>query len=434
MTKAKKEPRKEFDVVAQTLMIPVALLDENKGQIEGVPKNPRVIKGKRFKQLCESIKEDPELMNLRPLLVYPFGDRYVIIDGNMRIKALRDMAHVMAPCEVLKEGTTPEQMKRYIAKTNSGFGDWDWDALANEWDGDPLDDWGIDLPEDWGEATEEEETQASEDEFDETKDDVQTICKRGDIWQLGNHRLMCGDSTDATDVALLMDGAKATLFVTDPPYGVSYSEKNSYLNAIAPANRIQVPIENDNKTEQEMFELWKKVFKLAYDNTEEKMSYYCFGAQRGELLLLLLLALKDSGLQPKHGLVWVKNNHVLGRCDYSYKHEPITYGWKIKGTHEFYGGFKTSVLEFDKPQKSELHPTMKPVPLIAELIGNSSKEGDCVLDLFGGSGTTLIAAEQLRRKCYMMELAPHYCDVIIARWEKFTGEKAEKITNINQPK
>ena len=154
MTKAKKEPRKEFDVVAQTLMIPVALLDENKGQIEGVPKNPRVIKGKRFKQLCESIKEDPELLNLRPLLVYPRGDRYVVIDGNMRVKALRDMAHVMAPCEVLQEGTTPEQMKRYIAKTNSAFGDWDWDALANEWDCDPLDDWGIDLPEDWVNADE----------------------------------------------------------------------------------------------------------------------------------------------------------------------------------------------------------------------------------------------------------------------------------------
>jgi hypothetical protein len=154
MTKAKKEPRKDFDVVAQTLMIPVALLDENKGQIEGVPKNPRVIKGKRFKQLCESIKEDPELLNLRPLLVYSLGDRYVVIDGNMRVKALRDMAHVTAPCEVLQEGTTPEQMKRYIAKTNSAFGDWDWDALANEWDCDPLDDWGIDLPEDWVNADE----------------------------------------------------------------------------------------------------------------------------------------------------------------------------------------------------------------------------------------------------------------------------------------
>lgn len=150
--------KEKYEVVAQTIMIPVALLDENKGQLEGVPKNPRTIKKKRFKQLCESIKEDPELMNLQPMLVYPLGERYVVVDGNMRLKALRDMAHVVAPCEVLKEGTTPEQMKRYIAKTNSGFGDWDWDALANEWDGDPLDDWGVDLPEDWGGGKRQERT------------------------------------------------------------------------------------------------------------------------------------------------------------------------------------------------------------------------------------------------------------------------------------
>ena len=164
--------KEQYEVVAQTLMIPVALLDENKGQLEGVPKNPRVIKGKRFKQLCESIKEDPELMNLRALLVYPVGERYVVVDGNMRLKALRDMAHVVAPCEVLKDGTTPEQMKRYIAKTNSAFGDWDWDALANEWDGDPLDDWGVDLPEDWGEqeseeANDEDEIERKRQEFKE---------------------------------------------------------------------------------------------------------------------------------------------------------------------------------------------------------------------------------------------------------------------------
>ena len=164
--------KERYEVVAQTLMIPVALLDENKGQLAGVPKNPRVIKGKRFKQLCESIKEDPELMNLRALLVYPVGERYVVVDGNMRLKALRDMAHVVAPCEVMKEGTTPEQMKRYIAKTNSAFGDWDWEELANSWDGDPLDDWGIDLPEDWGEqegegVNDEDEIERKRHEFNE---------------------------------------------------------------------------------------------------------------------------------------------------------------------------------------------------------------------------------------------------------------------------
>lgn len=138
------------EVVAQTVMLPIGKLDENKGQVPGVPKNPRQIKGKRFQQLCASIKEDEELLNLRPLIVYPMGGRYAVIDGNMRLKALKELKYKEAPCEILKEGTTPEQMVRYISKTNSAFGDWDWDALANEWDNLPLDDWGLDLPSDWG--------------------------------------------------------------------------------------------------------------------------------------------------------------------------------------------------------------------------------------------------------------------------------------------
>ena len=131
----------------------------------------------------------------------------------------------------------------------------------------------------------------------------------------------------------------------------------------------------------------------------------------------------------KHQLVWNKNNHVLGRCDYNYKHEPMIYGWKIGGTHNFYGGgdFKTSVWDIAKPLQSKLHPTMKPVALVANSMKDTTKEGDIVLDAFGGSGTTLIAAEQLGRKCYMMELDPHYCDVIIARYEKLTGKKVTKI-------
>ena len=288
---------------------------------------------------------------------------------------------------------------------------------------------GDDLAKAWGMDIPEVQKQAQEDDFD--PDSVtDTVCKKGDIWKLGNHRLMCGDSTDAGSVALLMDGEKAELFLTDPPYGVSYADKNEYLNSIGTGHRLTKRIENDHLTEDEMFDFWKKVFANAYEATDKQMSFYVFGAQVGDLLLLLL-ALKESKLMPKHGLVWVKNNHVLGRCDYNYKHEPITYGWKPDGTHKFYGGFATSVLEFDKPLKSDLHPTMKPVPLIAELIKNSSADNGKVLDLFGGSGSTLIAAEQLNRKCYMMELDPHYCDVIIARWEKLTGNKSERISNGN---
>lgn len=246
--------------------------------------------------------------------------------------------------------------------------------------------------------------------------------------------------------------------ITDPPYGVSYADKNKFLNTIARGNRIQVEIENDHQSEPEMYNLWLEVFSNAYEVTDQCMAYYVFGAQGGELLLLLLQALKDSRFAPRHGLVWVKNNHVLGRADYNYKHEPITYGWKTDGTHKFYAKFDTSVWEDeleidklkkdelvklikdlmsdkvptsvikeDKPLKSDLHPTMKPVRLIGRLMGNSSQKDEIVLDLFGGSGTTMIAAEQLGRKCYMMELDPHYCDVIIARWEKLTGREAVKI-------
>ena len=320
---------------------------------------------------------------------------------------------------------TGDPRRKTLALADNATSDdveWDFDVIEEDWTEDEAGEWGVEWPADEEEI---EQKEAHEDDFDPDKP-VETVCKKGDIWKLGNHRLMCGDSTDAGDVALLMDGEKADLFLTDPPYGVSYTDKNEYLNSLGTGHRLTKRIENDHLTEDDMFEFWKKVFANAYEATAQQMSYYVFGAQGGDLLLLLL-SLKETKLMPKHGLVWVKNNHVLGRCDYNYKHEPITYGWKIDGTHKFYGGFQTSVLEFDKPLKSELHPTMKPVPLISKLIENSSKENDIVLDLFGGSGTTLIAAEQLNRKCYIMELDPHYCDVIIARWENLTGKKAEKL-------
>lgn len=431
MTKAKKEPRKEFDVVAQTIMIPVALLDENKGQIEGVPKNPRVIKGKRFKQLCESIKEDPELLNLRPLLVYPRGDRYVVIDGNMRVKALRDMAHVMAPCEVLQEGTTPEQMKRYIAKTNSAFGDWDWDALANEWDCDPLDDWGIDLPEDWG-KTDEDDKEVVEDEFDEEHDQVETICKKGDIWKLGENRLMCGDSTDAADVTLLMDGAKADISFQSPPYNAGFGKnitkdngRSKYTNG-----------DNDNHTQSEYHDFLCKVI----DNA---LHFSQYGFVNIQMLAnnkqALITTLYDKLDRLGDIMCWDKTRsqpQLAANVLNSEFEFVLVFSEKANrniGTIPFHGTLKNIVhIAPTRNEYAEEHNAVFPIELPSYFISSFAKSS--VLDLFGGSGTTLIAAEQLHRKCYMMELDPHYCDVIIARWEKFTGEKAEKITNINQPK
>jgi DNA modification methylase len=257
--------------------------------------------------------------------------------------------------------------------------------------------------------------------------EIETDIKPGDIILLGSHRLMCGDSTSAEDVGRLMDGKKADLLLTDPPYGVSYASKNEFLNALDKGNRVQTAIENDHKKPEEMSAFWVAAFTTVREHMRPGASYYVTAGPQGGDLLLLLLALKEGGFPLRHMLIWAKNNHVLGRSDYHYKHEPIFYGW-VEGAHTFYGGpSETSLWTIDKPHKSELHPTMKPIPLFAKAIVNSTKSGETVLDPFLGSGTTLIACEQLGRTCYGMEISPQYCQVIIDRWEKFTGNTHEVI-------
>jgi DNA modification methylase len=236
---------------------------------------------------------------------------------------------------------------------------------------------------------------------------------------------MCGDSTDAGSVALLMNGKKADMVFTDPPYGVSYTEKNEFLNRRGTGHRLTTPIQNDEMPPEQMHDFWVPAFKNLHEFTNERMCYYITAPQGGDLLLLLQ-SVREAGFMLKHQLIWNKNNHVLGRCDYDYKHEPIVYGWKIGGTHKFYGGgqFKTSVWDIPKPMQSKLHPTMKPVELIENAVLDGSDKGQTVLDLFGGSGSTLIACEKTGRVCRMMELSPRYVDVIVRRWQEFTGQEA----------
>lgn len=264
-----------------------------------------------------------------------------------------------------------------------------------------------------------------EDEVPEPPKDP--ITKPGDLWILGRHRLLCGDCRDGDTLARLMRGERYDLLVTDPPYGVSYAAKNEFLNVIAPGNRIQTPIVNDHGTPEEMEALWLAAFTAIRQFAKPGASYYVTGPQGGDLLLLLL-NLRASGFPLRHMLVWAKNNHVLGRSDYHYKHEPIIYGW-VEGAHRYHGGTsETSLWEIDKPHESKLHPTMKPVELYARAIRNSSAEGEIVCDPFEGSGTCAVAAEQLFRRCYGLEIDPHYCDVIVERWQNLTGEKARRET------
>lgn len=408
----------------ETRDIEIRLLRTNSGQIEGLPRNPRKISKKNLEKLKKSVQYAPEMLQLRELIVVENGDEFIVIAGNQRLEAAKAVGMEKLPCKVLPEDTDPAKLREYAIKDNLPFGEDDWEVIASDWDTAELEEWGMPVPEKW-----KDNPTAEEDDFD--ADSVkECVCEKGDIWQLGEHRLMCGDSTDAGDVALLMDGEKADMVFTDPPYGVSYADKNQFLNSLGAGHRLTKRIENDDKNPQDMYDFWCKAFKPLFDFSKDCMAYYITAPQGGDLLLPLQ-AIRDSGFMLKHQLVWNKNNHVLGRCDYNYKHEPIIYGWKIGGTHTFYGkgNFKTSVWDIAKPQQSKLHPTMKPVELVANCLLDCTKEGDIVIDAFGGSGTTLIAAEQLNRKCYMMELDPHYCDVIIARWEKLTGKKAIKINN-----
>jgi len=370
---------------------------------------------KQIDNVAESIRQ---FGMVQPIVVDK--DNNIII-GHCRTLACQKLGIEEVPVVKL-EDLTPEQANKLRLLDNKlNESEWDIELLAEDvpeldWSGFDI-DW--ELPE-----MEEEPQEIIEDEVPEVDEEPQA--KLGDIYQLGDHRLMCGDSTKEEDVEKLMDGTKADMVFTDPPYGVSYTEKNEFLNSIGGGDRLTYAIENDDKTPEDMYEFWVTCFTNLEKFTTNEMSYYITAPQGGDLLLLLLQAIRDSGFALKHQLVWNKNNHVLGRCDYNYKHEPIIFGWKIKGKHKFYGKghFKTSVWDIDKPISSKLHPTMKPIELISETLLNSSAEKDKVIDLFGGSGSTLIACEQLNRKCYMMELDPHYVDVIIKRWEQFTGKKA----------
>lgn len=410
----------------------LADLKPNEGQIEGVPSNPRTITEDDFEKLKKSLVNFRKMLSLRPMVV---DEDWNILGGNMRYQALCRLRDEGVegftediPDEWVKQDTTlsAAEKREFVIKDNQQRGRNDWDALANEWDEEEHREWDVEAAE-WSADSESEDDskQVDEDDFDENKDAVQTVCKQGDIYQLGAHRLMCGDSTNADDVARLMDGEKAQLVITDPPYNVAIGSKNKALNEIQEANRIVDDIIADNgMTDEEIGEkIWAPAFKNLCDFATDDCAIYVSMPQGGTHMMMMMMM--SRYWQVKHELIWLKNapTFSMGRLNYDYKHEPIAYGWKKK--HNWYAKEpKQSILCFDKPKKCDLHPTMKPVALWAELISNSSQDGMIVSDFFGGSGTTIIACEQLGRKARIMELDPHYCDVIIARWEKLTGEKA----------
>lgn len=406
--------------------IDISKVYANEGQIDGLPSNPRTMRKEKFDKLMKSIRDLPEMTEARDLLVYPHDGKFVVLGGNMRLRAYRDLGWKEVPCCILPDGMPADKLREIVIQDNNPFGETDWDMIANEWDVEELKDWGVDLPESWNTSEAEEQKEAEEDYFsDEDAEKAEPRVKPGEIWQLGEHRLMCGDSTDADSVALLMEGEKADMVFTDPPYGVSIGDKNKALNSVQKAGRCTENIANDNISVDDLYPILVKEMTNCRENCKDCACYYVTSPQGGELGLMMMM-MKDAGLPVRHMLIWEKNSATfsLGRLDYDYQHEPIFYTWTKSHKNYRNGEFRTTIWKYDKPRKCDLHPTMKPVELVANCMMDASVEGDIVLDMFGGSGTTIIAAEQLLRKARIMELDPHYCDVIIARWEKLTGKKA----------
>ena len=355
---------------------------------------------RQINNVAESIKQ---YGFVQPIVIDRDG---VIVIGHCRALAAKKLGMQEVPC-VCVDDLTPEQVNALrLVDNKSNESDWDYDLLADEIPG--LDLSAFDF--DWGlpEITEE----VIEDEAPEVDEDAEPIAKLGDIWQLGRHRLMCGDSTDKATVELLMDGKKADMVFTDPPYGVSYTGGLQFKNGTVEKNNREM-IKNDD------VDIYEDVFRIL-SQFSNGACYVWFADTKAATLY---------NAAEKYGeihalIIWVKNGgYGALNANYKQKHEPCLY-WKPKNAKLNFCGAttETTVWEVNKDGVNEYHPTQKPIALPAKAISNHDVE--TVLDLFGGSGSTLIACEQLDRTCYMMELDPKYCDVIIKRWEKFTGEKA----------
>ena len=505
----------------ETKRIKLTDLVLNEGQVAGLPTNPRQWTKTELDKLKKSLQETPELLEARGILVYPWEGKYLVLGGNMRLSALKSLKATDAPCIVFPEDTPIDKLKEVVIKDNGSFGEWDYDALGNLWDDLPLADWGVpawETSEDLKEVT----IEVREDDFDENEQDIRARCKLGDIWKLGDHRLMCGDATNQLNYDLLLRGEKVDLVFTDPPYGMGKESEG---------------VKNDNLYEDELLEFNKRWIPKTISSLSETGSWYCWGideplmdiyshilmplirkreikfrnlltwdkghaegqmsedfrmyAPADEKCLFVMKGSKgffsykefkipfhkelcdkfsqhglsiedaakifvrfqgtsdneasrlDSAIrhlrhvpmfnfpQKKYWVAWFGNDE--GWEDYRERYEAAKKAWReefnyFDNTHDN----MNSVWHFDRTSKEERelcggHATPKPLALCGRAIKTSSRIGESILDVFGGSGSTLIAAEQLNRRCYMMELDPHYCDVIISRWEKLTGKEAELI-------
>lgn len=349
----------------------------------------------------------------------------VVITGHTRLLAAKALGMETVPV-IRRSDLTPEQVKALrIADNKVGeLAEWDFDALKVELNGLPdfdLTALGFDMDELAKVlGSERREGQTDADDVPEVAENDPPKSRRGEVYQCGEHRLMCGDSADSDDWTALMDGEKGDMVFTDPPYGVAIGDKNKMLDEIQHGGRIKENIMNDALSIDDLKPILKAAFVNLRENAADDACWFVTSPQGGDLCMMMMM-MSEAGVPVRHVLMWRKNTATfsMGRLDYDYAHEPIFYTW-TKSHHNFRGGEnRTSVWEYDKPRKCDLHPTMKPVELVESAILDGTERGMTVVDAFGGSGTTMIAAEKTGRRARLMELDPHYCDVIRRRWAEY---------------
>lgn len=373
--------------------IKLYLLENNTGQIPGVKENPRDLTGDGFAKAKQSIKDFPEMLEVRTLVAVKHEDRFVVIGGNQHLRAMRDLDYDNAPVMVVDWPV--DKINEFIIKDNVEYGVWNFDLLANEWDTELLVEWGMNLPVDFGDVDDITEGLTDENEVPEILPNPKS--KIGDVWICGNHRLMCGDSTMIDDVAKLMAGKVVNFGFCDPPYNLGF-EYNSY---------------DDNKSDEEyrqFSKLWFSNLKLHSDRQA------------------VTLGTKNIPIMANLDVVagvgcWVKKNWITS-C-----HIAKLQQWEPIFFYGDYTKFKRSsdLYEINRKIQKDVgdsHSCPKQIELIVDIVENYTNKNDSVMDLFGGSGTTMIAAEKTKRASYLMEFDPVYCDVIIKRWQDFTGKDA----------
>ncbi len=357
----------------------------NFSEIKSNPNNPRIIKDDKFHKLVESIKTFPRMLEIRPIVV---NKDMIVLGGNMRLRACKEAGLKKVPV-IFADDLTEDQQREFIIKDNVGFGEWDWAMLANEWNTDELTEWGLDIPD----FDTKELPEATEDDY-EIPDEIQTDIVLGDLFEIGEHRLLCGDSTNITDVEKLMNGKKADMVFTDPPYNIDYRGVKDKRDKIL----------NDKMNDEDFIQ-------FIYDalNIDCETFYVCCSWQYSHLFRK---ALENLQKPVKSFIVWDKINPAQHLDKYFKQHEIILYHGKFGGEKTLRGDVWQT-----KRQKNTLHPTMKPIEII-EMALNDNLDKKQIYDAFLGSGSTMVASHQLKRKCYGMELDPKYCQVIIDRMKK----------------